>query len=981
MRNNSTTSDLWLPRVEGIPTQPALWSLPYDYKHMYALEIDGVGDRINPFVPLLVATTDTVPDDTGSSATLTVDAAHTISTIDTVGDQDFYSVTLTAGVHYQIGMYGYTGGPSLTPLADSYVEIYDAGGTLVTSGDGGAATPANTVNSGFDVLLDFIPTASGTYFVNARAFDNVPVDGTNGDMVGDYELFVQTAPPGAYEPYYDPDSPLYAIDWGTRVNRVNQTAANPDGNEGPRPTGNAQGTPEPHTADLATLAAAQGVDITGKNVITIYFAKAGEIVTSLEDPTNPGLPPVAVQTTDVSGFEHLAVMTALHEFAKVADVVYLEVPSLDQADFEYASYAGTPGPGVSLLGSMEPPDEPNEGLALFNSGDERWNALNLAQGGFSFVTLIHEIGHGHGLAHPHDNGGHSGIMRGVEPEGAGVADYTTGDYDLNQGVFTMMSYEDGWQSSPYGNAATDVGYGYLGSLMAFDIAAIQDKYGVNEDWATGDDTYTLKDVNAPGTYFSSIWDAGGTDSIVYDGARDATIDLRAATLQYEPGGGGRVSFAYGIFGGFTIANAVTIENARGGSGNDHLTGNAANNDLQGMDGNDVLVSGVGSDALHGGAGTDALYFGASFDALDSADGGADFDQVGLQGDYSALLTFGAGSLVGVEQLVLIAGDDTRFGDNAGNHYSYNLATDDGNLDAGQRLAVSFNALRAGENVAFDGSAETDGYFLTFAGHGVDTIVGGQQNDGFYFGYGMFGSSDSVDGQGGTLDEFGLQGDYSGAGAILFGAAQLAGIEVLTCLTSGDSRFGASAGAGYSYDLTMDDANVAAGKSLYVSANTLQAANGGTLLSDETLTFDGSHETDGSFVIYSGSGADHIRGGAGGDTIYGGAGADELTGGAGNDVFAYVSADHSTASAMDQILDFATGDTFDLSRIDAITGGTDDPFHFVGATAFSHSAGELRAFEQTLGVWHVEGDVDGDGTADLAIAVTTDHGLSGADFVL
>ena len=43
-------------------------------------------------------------------------------------------------------------------------------------------------------------------------------------------------------------------------------------------------------------------------------------------------------------------------------------------------------------------------------------------------------------------------MHGVEAEGAGVADYTTGDFELNQGVFTMMSYEDGWQTSPYGNA-------------------------------------------------------------------------------------------------------------------------------------------------------------------------------------------------------------------------------------------------------------------------------------------------------------------------------------------------------------------------------------------------------------------------------------------------------------------------------------------------------------------------------------------------
>src|SRR3712207_1896523 len=111
-------------------------------------------------------------------------------------------------------------------------------------------------------------------------------------------------------------------------------------------------------------------------------------------------------------------------------------------------------------------------------------------------------------------------MRGVEgvintpggpvPDPTGVyPNYTLGDYQLNQGVYTMMSYQDGWQTSPYGNAKTEAGYGYLGSLMAFDIAAIQDKYGVNKDTAKGNDVYVLKNVNAAGTYYSSIWDKIG----------------------------------------------------------------------------------------------------------------------------------------------------------------------------------------------------------------------------------------------------------------------------------------------------------------------------------------------------------------------------------------------------------------------------------------------------------------------------------------
>jgi hypothetical protein len=710
---------------------------------------DGTASPTNALLPtgLILVTPDEAGDGIGrapGNPTVVVDApSHTIGTIGTVGDQDFYAVTLIAGKTYEIGLFGYTGGPNLVPLQDSYLELYTSAGTLAGSADGGASTMANQVNSGFDAVLTIDVTTSGTYYINARAFDNDPtVGGSTGEGVGDYELYVHEVDPNdpsVYHPYYDADSPLYAIDWGTRVNKVNLTAANPDGNEGPRETGNAQGTPTYGSAlDMSALLAANGktaADIVGKNVITIYFAKAGEIITSVEDPTTPGLPPVAIETSNVTDYEHAAVMTALHEFEKVADVVYLEVQDKSQADFEYASYKGTPGPGVSLLGSMEPPDEPNEGLALFNSNDERWNSTDLKQGGFSFVTLIHEIGHGHGLAHPHDNGGHSGIMNGVESDGP-VADYTTGDYDLNQGVFTMMSYEDGWQTSPYGNAPTTGGYGYLGSLMAFDIAAIQDKYGVNEDWATGDDVYTLKDENTPGTYYASIWDAGGVDSIVYNGAKDANIDLRPATLKYEYGGGGWVSYAYGIYGGFTVANSVDIENATSGAGNDKLTGNALNNVLTANGGNDQLfLQGGGNDTALGGGGDDFIYFGNAWDSLDTVDGGAGNDTLALAGNYT--VNMGSMSLAGIEKIV-VYGSSIVGGTGP---YNYSFTLTEATVAPGQEFTVYAATLGAGENLFFNGYAETDGGRFTViggagndtmaGGGGVDYLAGGGGNDALY----------------------------------------------------------------------------------------------------------------------------------------------------------------------------------------------------------------------------------------------------------
>jgi Ca2+-binding RTX toxin-like protein len=243
-------------------------------------------------------------------------------------------------------------------------------------------------------------------------------------------------------------------------------------------------------------------------------------------------------------------------------------------------------------------------------------------------------------------------MRGAGGGTAGIGgDF--GAFGLSQQVHTIMSYNDGWSTSPYGQprsggiTGTQVDhYGWVASLSPLDIAAIQDKYGVNEEWATGDNTYVLKDVNAPGTFYESIWDAGGTDAIVYDGARDANIDLRDATLEYEEGGGGRVSYAYGVHGGFTIANAVTIENARGGGGNDTLTGNEATNRLDGGAGNDALAGGEGGDTLIGGAGTDTLTGGGGADTFrfaagDSAVGSARDRITDFDGDLIDLSGIGA----------------------------------------------------------------------------------------------------------------------------------------------------------------------------------------------------------------------------------------------------------------------------------------------------------------------------------------------------
>ena len=382
-------------------------------------------------------------------------------------------------------------------------------------------------------------------------------------------------------------------------------------------------------------------------------------------------------------------------------------------------------------------------------------------------------------------------------------------------------------------------------------------------------------------------------------------------------------------------------------------------------GNDILVNSgrFGGDVLLG-AGDDSFTGVAGSSVAGAVFGGAGNDVYVIDSaGYSIVEQAGEGI------------DEVRTG-LASYTLAANVETLVGTSSAGQ--LVTGNGL---DNVMTMGAGND---VLDLSSGGNDTANGGGGNDYFYFGA-AFTAADTVVGGAGT-DTVGLLGNYT----LTLGANSLSGVENLSLLS------GTAAGGieHVTYSITTVDANVPAGGRLTVY--------GGGLLADESLFFNGYAETDGALSVYGGAGNDTFAGGpandafvggAGDDTMYGlggsdwlegGLGADTMRGGLGNDLYVYQSAAESTAAKTDHILDFEyVSDHIDLTRIDANTGtGGDQAFTFIGSDAFSHTAGELRAY-QSGASWFVEGDVNGDGNADLIIQVdpVAGHAIIASDFLL
>lgn len=328
--------------------------------------------------------------------------------------------------------------------------------------------------------------------------------------------------------------------------------------------------------------------------------------------------------------QRTAAKQALAQWAEVANVQFVPVSETasNVGDIRFGNSGAVTNSDAAAWTYMPQDGElPENGDIWFDKAFDP--NLQLKPGQYGFWTMLHETGHALGLDHPFDDGGSE------EP-------VLPANLDTDQ--HTVMSYTSELSTRAYPSTP-----------QILDILALQYIYGANMNTRRGNDTYKFSPTAQVNR---TIWDAGGKD----------TLDLSNQTTNSN------INLTEGSYSRFSrhaatetasllgIAYGVTIENAKGGSGQDRMIGNAAansliggagNDDLRGKGGNDTLDGGTGADKMAGGRGTDTYRVDNNGDQVIETTGGATggLDLVMSGKDLSLA------ELVNVENLTLIGSAD------------------------------------------------------------------------------------------------------------------------------------------------------------------------------------------------------------------------------------------------------------------------------------------------------------------------------------
>lgn len=607
---------------------------------------------------------------------------------------------------------------------------------------------------------------------------------------------------------------------------------------------------------------------------------------------------------------------------------------------------------------------------------------------------------------------------GVDP---GLTGDATSEEDVDTRTITVSAVDDAPVAQPDAVTTTEIAVlnGGAGALFADNGSGVDSDVdgpalsisAVNGSGVNVGNQITLPSgakvtVNADGSY---SYDPSGQFAYLISAA---TAAATGAVNDDVPD-----TFTYTLTGGNTVTVTVNVTGVDGAG--DELHGDAGANTITDLTGiNQFRVQQGGNDSVFGQGGDDTFYFGGAFTGGDSVDGGADTDRIVLQGNYSGGITLGAASYVAVEELLLLAGNNTTYGDTAGNFYDYTITVPDTALTGGQVMTVNGSALRAGEDLTLNGSGVSNGSFVVTTGAGTNSVSGGALADTFTGGTGFDtltgnGGADSLSGGDGndTLNADSLDTTIDGGAGtgdrVVFSAS---GTTAATWV--GIEQLGLQGGANLTLTGTQFtsylpfDAGIFGTGTVTINIDVADEILFATMMpTDPTVSFviNGSTGSDvikaahATNTISGGDGSDQMRGGNLADTIVGGndrdkligwGGADTLTGNAGDDIFRYLLASDSGIGVnADKITDFVSGsDKLDFRFLDSdlVTPGV-QPYAltFVGTTAFDGSGNAEIRYGTTGGDLTVELDLDGNGTADMQIVLQGIGGgtLLSGDFLL
>ncbi len=378
------------------------------------------------------------------------------------------------------------------------------------------------------------------------------------------------------------------------------------------------------------------------------------------------------------------------------------------------------------------------------------------------------------------------------------------------------------------------------------------------------------------------------------------------------------------------------------------TGNAGGNVLTGNAGNNVLAGLGGADTVDGGGGIDTATYAASSFAVN----------VSLATGLASGGDAESDSLISIENLIGSGLNDTLEGDAGNNVLNGGAGIDTVSYEhASGAVAVSLAV----------GGAQITG------NAGTDTLTLFENLNGSSF-------SDSLTGSTANNVLTGLDGNDTISGGT--GADTMAGgfgDDVFIVDNIGDV---VSENYSEGTDAIQSTVSYALNDNIENLLLTGSGGTNGTGNNDDNILTGNAKNN----VLTGLDGNDTLNGGLGNDTLNGGTGTDLMTGGLGADRFVFTANDTPAGGALiGEITDFSHAqlDKIDLSAIDA-NGTAGSAFTFPGgspANGFTHIAGQLHYVVNGIGGVNVEGDTDGDGTADFIIQVDGVASLTASDFVL